>query len=364
MHKTDVLIVGGGPSGASAALSVLNYSELNVTLVEQSDFNRIRVGEHVSASIFDLIDYLKVEKSDFEAASFIPMYGSTTYWGSDQSNTTHAIFTTEEATYQLDREKFDFKLIETASERGATIFPRSKCTEYNQLEDKSWEVLVKHPEKGSFKIHAQYLVDATGRNGNVCRHLGVPSKKYDALMGVGTFLKHDKQKPLFEQTLEAAELGWWYTAMLPDDTLVVTFFTDADIIAKHKLNEADAWNAMLQKTKHIKALLKDTTALTEKPWVRAAQTQITNANKLERFIAIGDAAASFDPISSMGIGFGISSACQAAKHIRHELSQDEATKAIFQQDIENNFKNYLQLRSQFYTQERRWPTSDFWKRRQ
>ena len=93
-----------------------------MTIIEQSDFNTTRVGEHVSSSIFDLIDYLKLSKSDFRQDSFIPAYASKAYWGSDQVRSVNSIFTTEEATFQLDREKFDFKLIETAAERGATIY--------------------------------------------------------------------------------------------------------------------------------------------------------------------------------------------------------------------------------------------------
>ena len=76
MIQTDVLIVGGGPGGASAALSLLNNSNYSVTIIEQSDFNTTRVGEHVSSSIFDLIDYLKLSKSDFRQDSFIPAYAS------------------------------------------------------------------------------------------------------------------------------------------------------------------------------------------------------------------------------------------------------------------------------------------------
>jgi len=236
VQHTDVLIIGGGPAGASAALSLLNYSDCSVTLVEQSDFNRTRVGEHVSASIFDLIEYLKIDKADFEAESFFPLHASKAYWGNDQPITTHAIFTTEEATYQLDREKIDLKLIEVAAERGATIFPRTKCTEFKQLEDKSWQLLLSHPTQGKFTILADYLVDASGRTGGVGRQVGVPAQKYDDLMGTGLFLTLDEQSTPFEQTLEAAELGWWYSACLPGNKMVVTFFTDADILSTSCIN--------------------------------------------------------------------------------------------------------------------------------
>jgi flavin-dependent dehydrogenase len=363
IEHTDVLIVGGGPSGASAALSLLSYSKCDVTLIEQSDFNKTRVGEHVSASIFDLIDYLKLSKSDFEKDSFIPAYASKSYWGSDRVATTNSIFTTEESTFQMDREKFDFKLIETAAERGATVYPRTKCLDYKQLEDKSWRVSLIHATEGKFTIHANYLVDASGRSANVCRKVGGTSQKYDSLMGVGLFLELDSESKKFEQTLESVELGWWYAACLPSNKMVMTFFSDADIISEHKIHELKTWNKLLHESNHMKHLLHKAQALSDKLWVRNAQTQVSDTKNLDRFIAVGDAALSFDPISSMGIGFSISSAVFAAKHIAKELEEGSSTINLYQEDLSRIFNQYLQIKKRYYKEEKRWPTSNFWQRR-
>lgn len=363
IRNTDVLIIGGGPAGAAAALSLVNYSNNSVALVEKSDFNTTRVGEQVSASIFDLLNYLKLNKEDFEASSFMPAYANKAYWGSNQVSTTQSIFTMEEATYQIDREKFDLKLIEVAAERGVTVFPRTKCLQYQQLEDKSWRVSVMHATEGKFTIHANYLLDASGRSGNVGRQVGVLSKKHDNLMGVGVFLELRNNNLRFEQTIESTELGWWYTACLPGNRMVATFFSDADIISSHGLHKMNIWKETLQTTQHVKQLLRETSLLSEKLWVRNAQTQITDTTHVSRFLAIGDAAASFDPISSMGIGFSISSACHAAKHITNELAGDSSKTEIFQQDIKGNFNRYLQLRMRFYQEERRWANAMFWQRR-
>lgn len=360
---TDVLVIGAGPSGVSMALSLLNYSNYSVSVIEQTDFSQIRVGEHVSASIFDLIKYLNIDKSDFENQSFIPSYASKTYWGNQHPNVTNSIFTTDEATFQLDRQKFDLKLIEVASERGALIYPRTKCTQFKQLKDKTWEVNVNHQTKGRFTISANYLVDATGRTSNVCRQIGAPILKHDSLMGVGLFLEGNKGFAKFEQTIETTELGWWYTACLPSNKVITTFFTDADIISKNKLQRIENWSKHLQSTQHIKKLLSNCHSTRADTWVRHAHTQICDTTDIDRFLAIGDAAVSFDPLSSMGIGFSISSACHAAKHIENELGYKKSTKSFFQQDIRGTFEQYLHLRKHYYQQEKRWAKATFWKRR-
>lgn len=362
---TDVLIVGGGPAGTSAALSLLNYSDATVMVVEQSDYNTTRVGEHVSSSLFDILKYLKIDQEDFEPESFMPSYGNVSYWGSNQPTNTESIFTVETSTFQLDRDKFDFKLIEQVTERGGIVFPRTKCFGYRFLQNNEWNITLKHPEKGEFTVFAKYLIDATGRQANVCRQIGVPTKKIDSLMGVGAFFKIKEGHKLdYDKVLETNEFGWWYNALLPDKTMVTTLFSDADIIAKHKLNQNDTWHDVLQSTNLIKHKLKDTASLCKKVWVRSACTQISDSSFQDNFIAVGDAASSFDPISSMGIGFAMSSACNAARIIKHQLLQKDPERVIsYQKDICNNFDNYLKIRKQFYQLEKRWSSSVFWKRR-
>ena len=100
------------------------------------------------------------------------------------------------------------------------------------------------------------------------------------------------------------------------------------------------------------------------PWVRNAFTQISNSSECENFLAVGDAAAAFEPISSMGIGFAISSACQATSIVQLELiERNQKRIETYQQDIIQNFNNYLKIRKQFYQKEKRWYNSDFWNRR-
>jgi flavin-dependent dehydrogenase len=82
------------------------------------------------------------------------------------------------------------------------------------------------------------------------------------------------------------------------------------------------------------------------------------------YLAVGDAVCSFDPISSMGIGFALASGSQAATAINasDHTSGDMSLQSYFK-DTKRIFSDYLKTRNKIYRQETRWPDSDFWQRR-
>lgn len=365
VHETEVLVVGAGPSGCATALSLLNYSDINVMIIEQGDLSQIRVGEQVSATLFKFIDYLKLTQEDFNQNHHMPSYNNVSYWGSHQPSIRDAIFTTEESTYQLNREEFDLALITKVSALGGTIFPRTRVQSIQQQDDGRWDVTVIHAEEGPLHILTTYLVDATGRNASLSKQLHIPIQKHDKLMGVGCFFStpenHSRE---YGHLIESCQYGWWYCAHLPNNKMVVSLFSDADIISNMHFNQSTQWKQLLSQTQHLTHYLQDTTLNTKKPWVRNACSQILTGELPQNFVAVGDAACAFDPISSMGIGFALSSGCQAAITILNQSNDIlKNTFALYQQDLHHIFNDYQATHQQIYNKEQRWRHSEFWQRR-
>lgn len=354
--NTDVLIIGGGPAGASAAVSILKYSKLSVAIVEVSNLETVRVGEQVSKSIFDFLNHLGLEKSDFGDDCFLPGYSSNVAWGNSKISSRHSIQSTEVDSYQLNRDIFDLVMLSKAQEKGASLFLETKCISFNKNAD-NWEVEINNSDLGTITIVSKYLIDASGRQSHVSRQLGAKISKADGLVAVGAFLEFNTDKPLeHEIFLETVEDGWWYYALLPNNKILATLFTDAEIIKEKRLNSIENWSNALQNTVHMKHKVSGTVSH-EKLWVRNAFSHITDFSMITDFIAIGDAAASFDPISSMGIGFAISSACNGALAIIDGGTERIAT---YQSDLYNIYNHYLETRAQYYHQEVRWLNSAFW----
>ncbi len=362
--ETDVLIVGGGPAGASTALSLLKYSDLKVMIVEQSDLDTLRVGEQVSPAIFDLLAYVDIHRTDFETNSFIYGYNHVAAWGSANLSSRHSISSTVEDSIQLDRKAFDLLLLERAGQRGASILPRTRCIDFKQTKEGDWTIELKHKTKGDILVKANFLVDATGRQNAVSRNLGLKPLKSDELVAIGAFVTFEKGKtPAQEVLLETVEEGWWYCATLPNDKIGLTLFTDAGIAKEKQLQKTHQFNQLLLNTRYIKNKVKQGAAY-QSPWVRNAFSKLVDITPVKNYIAVGDAIASFDPISSMGIGFALSSACHASKTIiDFENSKDNTYRLDYQHNIDAIYKDYQQTKNQFYTTEQRWKESEFWQQR-
>lgn len=362
--ETDVLIVGGGPAGTSTALSILKYSNLKVTIVEQSNLDLIRVGEQVNPSLFELLEYIDIRKSDLAKSDFILGYSNLAAWGSPNMSSRDSIFSNQEENIQLDRAEFDLLLLKKAAKRGASILPRTKCIKFNQLANGIWNVALKHKTKGLFSIKSKYLIDASGRQSFVSRQIGLTYIKQDELVAIGSFVEFDKKETLKHyMLLETVEDGWWYCATLPNKKMIVTLFTDANITKEKQLKKATNLNQLLSKSLHIKHELKNVVS-NNKIWARNAFSKVVDITSTKNYIAVGDAIASFDPISSMGIGFAVSSGCNAAKAIiDFDITNNEEHLFKYQQNIHTIYNNHLKVKTQFYNKELRWKESEFWKKR-
>ncbi|WP_236979102.1 lysine-epsilon-oxidase maturase LodB [Membranihabitans maritimus] len=364
--ETDVLVVGGGPAGASTALSLLNYSNLKVVLVEQSDLSGHRIGENVSASIFNLLDYLKIDKNDLESDWICPTNATVSLWGNEYPVTIDPLLSSSRSSYQIDRQKLDFHLLQTIADRGGIVLPRTRYINISRPDNSSWNIDVSHATKGKLKIACKFLVDATGRKASLCKHLKVPTQRLDTLMGVGIFFDENKatENPKV-QCIESTESGWWYTSHLPKGKRIIVFFSDAKIIAHNHFNEIGYWTKNLSKTREIKKWYSlNHPPLKEELWIKDASSRITNTSQINNFIAVGDAASSFDPISSMGIGFAMTSSFHAARHIKNIISNNFSSDSNhYQKNIEEHYHQYVSLRDQFYNKENRWNSYPFWAKR-
>ena len=81
------------------------------------------------------------------------------------------------------------------------------------------------------------------------------------------------------------------------------------------------------------------------------------------WIAAGDAALAFDPLSGLGVHKAIESGLRSSAAITRYLEGDVEAMMEYENWTVESFRSYLSVRSQFYGSVERWPGSLFWERR-
>ncbi len=156
--------------------------------------------------------------------------------------------------------------------------------------------------------------------------------------------------------------GWWYSAILPDLRVVVAFMTDADVYKRACKALPYYWQLQLRKTIHTQSRIRRDGQAPE-PVVVAANSSRLNRSVGGNWLAVGDAAIAFDPLSAQGVYKAMESGLRAAQSINDHWSGDDVALQDYALDVDYRFHNYLQLRQAYYAQEKRWPDSTFWQRR-
>ncbi len=359
-RKVDVALLGGGPAGCATALALARHG-VSVALVERSRYRELRVGETLPPEVrFPLLSLGLWDQ--FIRDAHCPSPGIRYVWGQADVHQNDSIFNPYGVGWHIDRRRFDAMLARTAEKAGAYLFTGASRTSCSEGRTGDWEISAARGGK-QLIFRAKFMVDATGRASVLARRRCARRIFYDRLVGVAVFFSTQAGNPLGDYTfVEAVEDGWWYSALLPNSRVVIAYMTDADLNARGSDRPIQSWGKQLDKTIHIKALI-NSCVLESGPFIFAANSSKLNTLFDGNWLAVGDAAAAFDPLSSQGVCKALESGIRAAQVIRNYFRGDGTALRDYAREMEESFDHYLLMRHKYYGLERRWPHSTFWRRR-
>jgi len=211
------------------------------------------------------------------------------------------------------------------------------------------------------------LVGASGQRAVVARRDGVRRRAFDTQIAAVAVLDRDgrAEKPHDATTLiAAAEDGWWYAALLPNRRLAVAWFTDPDLLAASTAwRPADWWDRLRVQNLVWNLIASHDYERPQRVRVQAAGSSLLTRPTGDGWIAVGDAATAFDPLSSHGIGSALAGGVWAARAVAATLTGDDTAFAAYSGRIFASYTRYLWERRAYYADEQRWPDSPFWRRR-
>ncbi|WP_430402847.1 FAD-dependent monooxygenase [Fluviicola sp.] len=357
----EISIVGGGPSGIATALSLLKRG-LKSTVFEADATTRPKSGETLPPTVMPVFKYLEIEALLNDPRHAI-CFGNSWLWGSTNIQDKHFMLHSGGNGWHLQREIFEEALISLAEERGIRIIRNAKIRQVDPSE-KGWKMKLK-VNNSETTVETGFIVDATGRSSKIARCLGVERQRYDTLVGVVGRFFVDESFELSQQThIEAVENGWWYAAALSNKQIVTAFMTDAELLPKNYQNSSGYWDA-LTGTTLIRSLFPEHFQ-PEKDMVlhtQSAETSFLESIYGENWLAVGDAAFAYDPISSYGITSALGTGCYAGNAIADHLSGAAEALPAYSYLTEKAFSDYLPLWDHQYALEQRWSEFPFWKKR-
>jgi flavin-dependent dehydrogenase len=360
MKPFDVLVLGGGPAGGAIALTLARAGRA-VVMVERSRYEQPRFGETLAPPTRLTLSSLGLWER-FERQGHAPSYAIRSVWGSSEIYEQDFAFHPYGTGWHLDRQRFDSMIACAAEDAGATVW-RGVHLETAQQECDGWRIGLRH-EGAARNCRASFVVDATGRAASFARRSGAVRRAHDTLVGVAAFLSPVSRRTHreFYTLVEAQESGWWYTALLPDLRMVAIFMTDADLLPRGRRSLPAFWQARLDEADHTRVRLRSF-AIESGCRVVAANSSTLDRVTGDGWLAVGDAAMAFDPLSSQGISQALESGALAGKALERHLAGDIAALPKYIDHTSMVFRRYAQLYRHYYGREQRWQNSPFWRRR-
>jgi len=302
MH--DLIIVGGGPAGASCARRAALHG-LDVVLLEKNVHPRDKLcGGGLTPRIKDLVDFDigGVIERDIHAVCLISPSGRRPY-----------LKRATQAGYTVKRAKFDHLLLKKAEEAGARVEQGTEVVAIEQLRS-GIRVLTKGDS-----YRAPLLVAADGVNGIVARSLGIRKKWSSNRVGlciaadvpvdpseVERIMSVSEEEDCLPIELFFGPVEWGYAWCFPKrDELSIGIGCRMDKMSNLKGSWRD-FVSMLERTKGIR-VNPDSRRAFRVPIGGCEKRLITR-----RTMLIGDAAGLVSPISGEGIYYAIESGLIAA----------------------------------------------------
>jgi flavin-dependent dehydrogenase len=347
----DVVVAGGGPAGSATALD-LSRRGFRVTLVEQSAYENFRVGETLPPEIRKLLMELGVWER-FLGSEHVESHGIRSAWEMPTARHHDFLYNPYGCGWHVERASFDAMLAGAAADAGAELIVSGRITALDEDVNGQWLLEIATGGKKR-TLGCRLIVDATGRKATIARRLGCVVQAVDRLIGAVAVLPASEAEHW--TLIEAVENGWWYSAPLPRDRTVFAYMTDSD------LWRDSSWGELL---KQAPLTSERATAMNKQPRIHivSAASMVRHPVTGPNWIAAGDAALAFDPLSGLGIYKTIESGLRSSAAVVCCFEGDRSGMVEYENWTAEGFQSYLSMRRQFYGCVQRWPGSRFWQRR-
>ena len=360
--KTDILIIGGGPTGSTAATALVRKG-FQVQVIEKAKFPRPHVGESLVPFCYQLLEELDILE-EVKAMAF-PKPGVRFIDDKGKKYSTYCFANViegpEKMSFHVDRAKFDKILLDNARTKGAKVLEEATAKAVSFERDKVVvDVALKNGNTQIFE--AKFLLDASGQNTFLAKKLR-SRRKFENMDRTAFYGHWHIENPMEELkegiqqivSFEDENKGWvWIIPIEKGRLSVGVVLNNTTIKAWKKNNSKEDWMRNI----YLDTLHKSKPCMEALDYAIAPKMVNTTGNYSyysdvkygERFCMIGDAGAFIDPIFSTGIFLGMKGALLVAGALEKLLKQGDtnALKVVYK-DINGAYVLIKKLIDNFYS---------------
>lgn len=368
MSQYDVAVLGDGIAALVARLVLVQQCpELDVVTVRppKPKVAIPKVGEHLPWAAQSLFEELGLWPS-FTNQDYVQVNTGFSVWGSGLLQQQHTIGARRAGGWGVDRRHFEAWL---AAEVDQSALGAANIQALVRRVDRAGDNTIRLNLDSTAELAARFFIDATGRKAVVAR--GQQRRRIDKLIGVyNYFLQVDGAvDPTAGPLIEARPDGWLYSALLPARRMIVCWFTDADLMPRHAspIQRKRYWSDQLESSSYTLRRLESAGYRQDESefpnhFYADASSCCSEPIYGKNWVAVGDAAMTFDPLSSHGMVTAMWSGSAAAKAIVQALQGQSQSLLHYDQAMAEGYQRYLQERQSYYAAEQRF-AGPFWQRR-
>jgi digeranylgeranylglycerophospholipid reductase len=170
--ECDVLVVGGGPAGSSAARAAAKNGAKTILIEKQKIISNVPCAEGIGSYLFPLLPF-KIPKHQL----IWPIKGILFSDGETEIIQKGTFY----KAWSIDREKFDYWLLNFAEKNGAKIMMNTEFKDLHLNNDSNVQKVIAKKDNKELVIKPKTIIAADGVESKIAEKLGILKKTNDSI---------------------------------------------------------------------------------------------------------------------------------------------------------------------------------------